>query len=210
MKARNSQKWIAKLGAVVGVVGASVLMYLPTTAQTRPAGNPSGSMDTPAEMQAPGTQEPGMQAPGTTRTTVEGQTIVALASSNDQFKTLKAALEAAGLTEILEGQGPFTVFAPTNAAFEALGKEKLQALLKPENKDKLVKVLTYHVVAGELTSSDLKSGETKTAEGGEVKIKVNSGSVMVNNAKVTKADIKASNGIIHAIDKVLLPPDLKL
>ncbi|MFB2939485.1 fasciclin domain-containing protein [Aerosakkonemataceae cyanobacterium BLCC-F154] len=201
MTAVNSQNWIKRLSSAVAVAGVSVLISLPvlvqaqSTEETRP-----GSM----------TVEPANTSEPEGVTTAQSQTIVALASTNDSLSTLKAALEAAGLTETLEGQGPFTVFAPTNAAFEALGKEKVEALLKPENKDKLIKVLTYHVVPGQVMSTDLKSGETKTVEGGEVMVMVKDGKVKVNNAQVTQADVKASNGVVHVIDTVLLPPDLKL
>jgi uncharacterized surface protein with fasciclin (FAS1) repeats len=113
------------------------------------------------------------------------------------------------LTETLSGKGPFTVFAPTDAAFAALPQDALQELLKPENKDILVKILSYHVVPGNVTSSDLKSGEVKTVEGGAVNVQVDAAKgVVVNDAKVVQPDIKASNGVIHAIDKVMLPPDL--
>lgn len=201
MKAVNSQNWIKKLSGVVAVAGVSAFISLPVfvQAQSTPESSP-GSM----------TSEPEAAPTSAGTSTAQGQTIVALASTNDNFSTLKAALEAAGLTETLAGQGPFTVFAPTNAAFEALGKEKVQALLKPENKEKLIKVLTYHVVPGQVLSTELKSGKTKTVEGAEVMVMVKDGKVKINNAQVTQADVKASNGVIHAIDKVLLPPNLKL
>jgi uncharacterized surface protein with fasciclin (FAS1) repeats len=134
---------------------------------------------------------------------------VTLAASNDSFKTLTAALKAAGLTETLSGEGPFTVFAPTDAAFAALPQDALQELLKPENKDILVKILTYHVVPGRVTSTDLKSGEVKTVEGDPVNVKVDpTAGVTVNEARVVQPDIQASNGVIHAIDKLILPPSL--
>ncbi|MGA9382562.1 MAG: fasciclin domain-containing protein [Phormidium sp.] len=201
MTAVNSQNWIKKLSGVVAVAGVSVLISLPVLvqAQSRQESSP-GSM----------TSEPASAPASEGVTTAQTQTIVAVASTNDNFSTLKAALEAAGLTETLAGKGPFTVFAPTNAAFEALGKEKVQALLQPENKDKLIKVLTYHVVPGQVMSTDLKSGTAKTVEGGTVMVMVKDGKVKVNNAQVTQADVKASNGVIHVIDTVLLPPDLKL
>lgn len=135
-------------------------------------------------------------------------TIVEVASANDSFKTLVTAVKAAGLVETLSGKGPFTVFAPTDKAFAALPKETLESLLKPENKSKLQKILTYHVVSGEVTSSQIKSGDVKTVEGSPVKISVKDGNVMVGSAKVTSADVDASNGVIHVIDKVLLPPNL--
>jgi len=201
MTAVNSRNWIKKLSGVVAVAGVSALISLPVlvqaqaTQETRP-----GSM----------TSEPAAAPASEGTITAQGQTIIALASANDNFSTLNAALKAAGLTSTLSGKGPFTVFAPTNAAFEALGKDKVQALLKPENKDKLIKVLTYHVVPGQVLSTQLKSGTTKTVEGGTVMVMVKDGKVKINNAQVTQADLKASNGVIHVIDKVLLPPDVKL
>lgn len=133
------------------------------------------------------------------------KTVVQIAATNGSFKTLTAALKAAGLTETLSGPGPFTVFAPTDAAFAALPKGTVEKLLLPQNKAMLVKILTYHVVAGDVLSTNLKTGKVKTVEGSSVKVKVSAMGVMVNNAKVVKADIKASNGVIHVIDKVLMP-----
>jgi uncharacterized surface protein with fasciclin (FAS1) repeats len=145
----------------------------------------------------------------TTQTRTVG-TIVEVASSNPAFTTLVAAIKAAGLVDTLSGKGPFTVFAPTDAAFKALPKGTLEKLLKPENKATLVKILTYHVVPGSIASKAIKAGDVKTVEGASVKIQVKKGRVTVDNAKVTKADVKTSNGIIHVIDKVLLPPNVKL
>jgi uncharacterized surface protein with fasciclin (FAS1) repeats len=132
------------------------------------------------------------------------QTIVDIAASAGSFKTLTAALKAADLVEVLEGKGPFTVFAPTDEAFAALPPGTLDALLKPENKDDLVKILTYHVVPGAVMSSDLKAGKVATVEGSKVTIQLGD-SVKVDGAQVVKADIEASNGVIHVIDKVILP-----
>ncbi|GCL42859.1 MULTISPECIES: fasciclin domain-containing protein [Nostocales] len=137
-------------------------------------------------------------------------TIVEVASANSSLKTLVTAIKAAGLVETLSGKEPLTVFAPTDAAFKALPKGTLAKLLKPENQDTLVKILTYHVVPGAITSKDIKAGEVKTVEGAVVKVQVRKGRVTVNNARVTRADVKASNGVIHVINKVLLPPDVKL
>lgn len=129
--------------------------------------------------------------------------IVDIAASDPQFSTLVKAVKAAGLVETLKGDGPFTVFAPTNAAFAKLPKPALEKLLA--DKAKLTKVLTYHVVAGKVMSTDLKEGMTaKTVAGPELHIKL-SPSPMVNNAKIIKADIEAKNGVIHVIDTVLLP-----
>ena len=132
------------------------------------------------------------------------QTIVEIATSAGSFDTLTAALEAAGLVSTLEGDGPFTVFAPTDEAFAALPEGTLEELLKPENKDQLVEILTYHVVAGAVLSSDLEEGQVSTVEGSDVEIQLGE-KVKVNDAQVVKADIQASNGVIHVIDKVILP-----
>ncbi len=134
--------------------------------------------------------------------------IVETAVAAGSFNTLVKAVQAADLTSTLEGPGPFTVFAPTDQAFAKLPAATLQSLLKPENKDKLRAILTYHVVAGELDAAQVaKLKSVKTVEGAELKIVVKNGSVMVDNAKVVKADIHASNGIIHVIDAVMLPPN---
>jgi len=122
------------------------------------------------------------------------------------FNTLVAAVKAAGLVDSLKGAGPFTVFAPTDEAFAKLPAGTLENLLKPENKDQLRKILTYHVVPGEVMAKDvLKLHAAKTLEGGSLKIQAGNGAVMVNNAHVIKTDIAASNGVIHVIDTVLLP-----
>merc|ERR1719183_360770 len=135
-----------------------------------------------------------------------GKTVVDLAVGTPDLSTLVTAVKAAGLVETLSGKGPFTVFAPTNEAFAKLDKSLLAALLKPENKQKLVEVLTYHVVAAEAKSTDLKNGEEiKTVEGGDVKVTLAGSSVKINNADVTKADVLASNGVVHIIDTVLIP-----
>lgn len=132
--------------------------------------------------------------------------IVDIAASDDQFSTLVAAVTAAGLVDTLKGDGPFTVFAPTNAAFEALPAGTVESLLKPENKDQLIKILTYHVVPGAVTSDQLAGQRlgVATVQGQEVHIDGRKG-VKVNKSRVTTADIIASNGVIHVIDKVLLP-----
>lgn len=123
-----------------------------------------------------------------------------------EFNTLVAAVKAAGLVDALSGDGPLTVFAPTDAAFAKLPKGTVEDLLKPENKDKLVAVLTYHVVKGSVPASKVVGMDSATTlQGGKVTIKVEGDSVMLNNAKVIKTDIKCSNGMIHVIDTVLLP-----
>jgi len=134
------------------------------------------------------------------------QDIVDTAVAAGSFKTLAAALQAAGLVDTLKGKGPFTVFAPTDEAFAKLPAGTVEDLLKPENKEKLVSILTYHVVAGrDLTSEVTKITSAKTVNGQPLAIRVNGGTVMVDNAKVIKTDILCSNGVIHVIDSVLLP-----
>jgi uncharacterized surface protein with fasciclin (FAS1) repeats len=131
------------------------------------------------------------------------QNIVALAS--ESAKTLAAAVKAADLVTTLEGTGPFTVFAPTDAAFAAIQKD-VESLLKPENKAKLVKILTYHVVSGKHMAAELKDGaELTTVQGEKLKVSVKDGKAMIGGAHVTTADVAASNGVVHLIDKVLMP-----
>jgi uncharacterized surface protein with fasciclin (FAS1) repeats len=133
--------------------------------------------------------------------------IVDTAVGAGQFNTLAAALTAAGLVDTLKGAGPFTVFAPTDAAFAKLPAGTVDTLLKPENKDQLVAVLTYHVVPGKVMAADVvKVTEAKTVNGAAINVKVDGETVMINDAKVTSADIAASNGVIHVIDTVILPP----
>lgn len=136
------------------------------------------------------------------------KTIVEIAASNPSFSTLVKAVQAAGLAETLSGKGPFTVFAPTNEAFAALPKGTLEKLLKPENRNLLRKVLTYHVVSGDLMAKNLRSGRLATVEGSPVVVQVRHSRVRVNKANVVKADVDAKNGVIHVIDRVLLPPGL--
>lgn len=134
------------------------------------------------------------------------QTIVDIAAGNDSFETLVAAVIAAGLAETLNGEGPFTVFAPTDEAFAALPEGTLASLLEPANKDKLVAILTYHVVPGAVTAAQVAGlSEAKTVQGESVSVKAGKDGVMIDSARVVQADIKASNGIIHVIDKVILP-----
>ena len=150
-------------------------------------------VETPAEAEEAATDELG--------------TIVDIALETPGFDTLVAAVTAAGLVETLQGEGPFTVFAPTDAAFAALPEGLLEKLLDPANLDVLVKILTYHVVSGAVLSTDVVAGDVATVEGQGITLATDGG-VTVNGAKVIIADVLASNGVIHAIDQVILPPDV--
>ncbi len=145
----------------------------------------------------------------TTAMTEEPGTIVEVAQGNDDFSTLVAAIVAAGLGDALSGEGPFTVFAPTNAAFEALPEGLLEKLLLPENKDVLTSILTYHVVSGKVMAADVTAGDVATLEGSTIAITTDGG-VMINDATVTATDVEASNGVIHVIDQVIVPPTVDL
>jgi uncharacterized surface protein with fasciclin (FAS1) repeats len=145
------------------------------------------------------------------KSTTASKNIVQIAASDPSLSTLVTALKAAGLVTTLEGHGPFTVFAPTNAAFTALPAGTVTALLQPANKSELSSILTYHVVAGAYTSSSLPVGSVKTVNGADLTVSENGGQVNITDGKgnvahVTTANIKASNGVIHIISGVLMPP----
>ncbi|MEM1112489.1 MAG: fasciclin domain-containing protein [Pseudomonadota bacterium] len=132
--------------------------------------------------------------------------IVAVAVSNGSFTTLVAAVQAAGLVETLQGEGPFTVFAPTDEAFAKLPEGTVETLLKPENKDQLIAVLTYHVVPGKVMAADVVTIDSATTvQGQDITVTTKDGAVMVDNATVVATDVAASNGVIHVIDAVILP-----
>jgi uncharacterized surface protein with fasciclin (FAS1) repeats len=180
---------------------ASALLVLGACSSSDPEGTASADTTSPTTMAA---TAPSTSAP-------EAQTIVDVAASNPQFSTLVAAVKAAGLAETLSGEGPFTVFAPTNEAFEQLPAGTVETLLKPENKDQLTGVLTYHVVAGQVMAADVEPGTVKTVNGASFTVSIDGGEVVItdgqgNKSKVVKTDISASNGVIHVIDTVLLPP----
>jgi uncharacterized surface protein with fasciclin (FAS1) repeats len=137
----------------------------------------------------------------------QAKDIVATAADNAQFSTLVAAVQAAELVEALQGEGPFTVFAPTNAAFDALPEGTVASLLEEENRDTLVAVLTYHVVSGQVMSGDIPDGVTEvpTLQGTTLRVEKTASGVTVNGANVTSVDIETSNGVIHVIDAVVIP-----
>lgn len=141
-----------------------------------------------------------------TKSETAGKSIVEIAAGAEDFSTLVAAVKAAELVDVLSSKGPFTVFAPTNEAFAKLPKGTVESLLKPENKDKLIAVLKYHVVPGKVMAKDVvKVDSAKTAQGSSVTVTVEGKTVKVDNANVIKTDIEASNGVIHVIDTVIIP-----
>lgn len=135
----------------------------------------------------------------------EKMNVVETAMNNSEFSTLVAAVKAAGLAETLSGAGPFTIFAPTNEAFEKLPEGTVETLLKPENKEKLIEILTYHVVAGKVMAADVKTMMATTVNGSDASLKVTDDGVTIDAANIINTDIEASNGVIHVIDAVLLP-----
>jgi uncharacterized surface protein with fasciclin (FAS1) repeats len=239
MVSQKQTKLFQQLAVLMGVASASVLVSLPAMAQSKLNPSPSifsepqynrGQVDRNSNSPAPATEaesptavptdpaQPNAQpAPSSPEPSLPNRadspagslTVAQVTASDSSFKTLSAALKAADLEGTLSQAGPYTVFAPTDAAFAALPAGTVESLLKPENKALLVKVLTYHVVPGEVTSDKLSSGAVTTVEGNPVNVQVGDGGVQVNDAKVIKPDVQASNGVIHVIDKVILPPDLQ-
>jgi uncharacterized surface protein with fasciclin (FAS1) repeats len=203
MKHQNLPSWMKQLTGLAGAIGVSALIGFPAWAHINSNTNVANTTQT---QPVPGNSK----IAASPTPTPQAKDIVAMASGDAQLKTLAKALTAADLVKTLQGKGPFTVFAPTDAAFAALPKGTLDDLLKPENKAKLAKILTYHVVSGSVVSTGLKSSDVKSVEGNTIKVVVAGGKVTVGGANVVKADIKASNGIIHVVDKVLMPPDVKL
>lgn len=187
--------------ALFNIIGIGSLVALSACAQP--------VAETPTATVPSTTVPPVTPTPTATIATQNLAELAKSAASQGQFKTLIQAVQAAGLTEQLAAPGPYTVFAPTDAAFSALPKATLDQLLQPANKKQLVKLLSYHVIPGGITSQQLTSGEVKTVEGSPVKITVDraTNSITVNNAKVSQPDIPASNGIVHVVDQVLLPPN---
>ncbi len=216
-KAMKASKGILQK-ALFSIVGVGSLFALsacgqPNAENTTPTVGEAPTTNTsPVAEVTPTTTATATETPGNTTADKNFAELSQAAASQGSFKTITQAYKTAGLEEQLTAQGPYTVFAPTDAAFKALPAGTLENLLKPENKQQLVKLLAYHVIPGQVTSSQLTSGDVKTVEGTPVTIDVNSTAktVSVNGAKVTQADILASNGVVHVVDKVILPPDFKV
>ncbi|MGB3298893.1 MAG: fasciclin domain-containing protein [Phormidesmis sp.] len=198
MRFSTSAKSLKKLSSL-----AVALMILPVAVA---CGNQqeATTVDSAAEAPADTTAPDAMPA------VTEGETVVDVAEANGSFSTLVAAIKAADLTETLNGAGPYTVFAPTDEAFAALPEGTLDKLLLPDNKEVLTQILTYHVVAGNVPSSEVETGAVPSVEGEDLDITADAGSVTVNGASVTQPDVMASNGVIHVIDQVLVPPTVDI
>jgi uncharacterized surface protein with fasciclin (FAS1) repeats len=201
-KLQKSISLILGVAIVSTGLGASVATY----AQSGTPGTITSPSPAPGDTMTKPVAKPGDAMSKPAKKPVIGKTIVDIAGKSKLFTTLVTALKAADLAETLAGEGPYTVFAPTNAAFAKLPKATLAKLLQPENKEQLQQLLNYHVVAGAVTSKMLKAGQIDTIQGGKITVKIKGKKVMINNATVLLADVKASNGIIHAIDTVIMPP----
>lgn len=193
-----NRKWVRIAAGLLLLPGLGACA--PDTAQTPPepvAGQPS-----------PGLNEP----PAATAPTTGERTIAELAAADNSLSTFNTVLETAGMTETLQGQGPYTVFAPSNEAFAAIPEATREQMLRPENRDKLRQVLSYHVVSRNLPANQLRSGEVDTIAGQPLNVQVNQGTqqVSVNDASVTQPNLVASNGVVHVVDRVILPPNLTL
>lgn len=194
MKNHSRMSLAKQLAVLAGTIGLSACLSLPAMAKpaVKSAGSSAGMAQTKQD--------------ATTDTTK--MNLVQVASSNNSFTTLVQAVKAAGLVNTLSGGGPYTIFAPTDRAFAALPAGTVELLLRPENKKLLQRLLTYHVVSGNLTANDLKTGGLKTLGGG-LAVLTNGNKVIVNDASVTQANIQASNGVIHVVDRVLMPRQLR-
>jgi|GEM_PF-662497 uncharacterized surface protein with fasciclin (FAS1) repeats len=185
-------------------MGEDTPMNQDTMGEDTPMNQGTTGEDTPMNQGTTGEDTPMNQD------TSSQDSIASQLSNNESFNTLAQAVEAAGLVEDLQTTGEYTVFAPTDEAFEALPAGTLDALLQPENQDILRQILAYHIVLGAANSNEISSGFFETAAGSGVEIDVANGMVQVGNARVTQPDIQASNGVIHGINQVILPPDISM
>lgn len=198
----TSKNWF---GLAAGLLMVPVVAACDTT-------NTAQAPVEPVPATSPGVVE-SPTAPTTATAPAAGdQSIVDLAAANNSLSNFNAAVSAAGLSETLEGPGPFTVFAPSNEAFAAIPEETRQALLRPENQAQLREVLSYHVVPGNLPASQLQSGDVETVAGQPLNVEVDQSAqqVNVNDASVTQPNLQASNGVVHVVDRVILPPNFNL
>jgi uncharacterized surface protein with fasciclin (FAS1) repeats len=195
---------VKSLSKFAGLAAALVIAPIAVSCAGEPAADTSADVTSEVpteEVPATTTETP------TDTTATTGETIVDVAAANGSFNTLVAAVQAAGLEETLSGEGPYTVFAPTDEAFAALPEGTVEKLTKPENQAALQQILSYHVVEGEVPAAEIQSGPVGTVEGGDLEVTADAGEVTVNGASVVQPDVVASNGVIHVVDTVLLPPN---
>lgn len=219
----NVQNRINPIQKLAGL--AAGLMILPViaacepqqTAQTPPDTAPTTTEPSPGATTSPGEPTPGATTPGTTtppaaQAEADDNHVVDVVQANPSLKTLASVIDETDANEVLELQGPYTVFAPSDEAFNALPAETRQRLLQPENRQQLAQILFYHVVPGQVSADQLQSGDVKTVEGANVNVQVDqtANQVRVNDATVTQADIPASNGVVHIVDRVILPPNFNI
>jgi len=202
------RKLLRQFAGILAITGLSLLVTIPAKSGVPTTG---GNIQVPT---TPKAQAPAIILPSTTPPAIPSVSKVAtkdltvVITSLKNLTILSKALKAAGLIETLQGIGPFTLFAPNDGAFAKIPPGGLQDLLKPENKEVLVKILTYHLVLGKITTNDLKSGFLNSFQGDPITVKNNSPVITVNDAQIIKADIPATNGVIHEIDTLILPPSL--
>jgi uncharacterized surface protein with fasciclin (FAS1) repeats len=197
-KNMNFSSTLRNLILTAGAASVGLMISAPAQANTSAEALLADNHTTDAMMDS--SEQEGMMS--------EGMTIVDVAQQSESFNTLVQAVQAADLANTLSGEGPYTVFAPTDSAFEQLPDGALEFLLQPENQDLLAEVLSYHVVPGEITASEITPGGISTLNGG-VAVAVQDSRVIVNNASVVNANIEASNGVVHAINRVLIPEALQ-
>lgn len=208
---------ILKTTLLSGIALSSVIFLSACGQPTADNTTTPSTAETPNTNTSPVVEVPTPATPTIVATPTSTPTVVAsenlgqlaqAASNQGQFTILTKAVQAAGLSQYLTQQGSYTVFAPTDAAFNALPKGTVDNLLKPENKQKLVQLLSYHVVPGTITAGQLKAGTVKTVGGNSVQVSLNNSTnaILINDARVVQADIPATNGIVHVVDKVILPP----
>lgn len=199
----------------LSVLGGGSLIVSLVLSQLSPGQlNPLQANETNHLAQSINPESPSSESPSppSSPNTQASQDLVKVISNNRSFGILSQMVQASGLADTLSMKGPYTLFAPTDSAFTNLPKGTLRKLLLPQNQEVLAKILTYHLVVGEINSSQVNSGQLPTVEGDSLTVKVDNGGkrIMVNKARVTQVNIPASNGVIHAINKVLLPPGIKL
>ncbi|MGL4620836.1 fasciclin domain-containing protein [Chroococcidiopsis sp.] len=215
MKVQNCTHTMKKLAGL-----AAGLMILPVIAACEPQQTaqtpPTATQPSPGATTSPGEPTPGA-TPGTTtppaaQAEADDNHVVDVVQANPSLKTLASVIDETDANEVLELQGPYTVFAPSDEAFNALPAETRQRLLQPENRQQLAQILFYHVVPGQVSADQLQSGDVKTVEGANVNVQVDqtANQVRVNDATVTQADIPASNGVVHIVDRVILPPNFNI